>query len=113
MLRALLHTGGFAWAAPWQHALAAGAAATMVLAVMTRASLGHTGRPLVAAPAIAVAYVSLVLAVAVRVFGPQLLPSAYVTVMLIAGALWVLTFLLFVVIYAPVLLRPRVDGKTG
>jgi uncharacterized protein involved in response to NO len=113
VLRALFLAGGFAWAVYWQHALAAGAAATMVLAVMTRASLGHTGRPLAAAPPIVVAYVSLTLAVAVRVFGPQLLPAAYTTIMLIAGALWVLAFLLFAAVYAPILLGPRVDGKAG
>ena len=59
------------------------------------------------------AYVSLILAVAVRVFGPQLLPLGYATIMLMAGALWVLTFSLFVVIYAPIFFGPRVDGKAG
>ncbi len=112
-LRALSLSGGFAWAAHWQHALAAGAAATMILAIMTRASLGHTGRPLVAAPAITVAYVSLVLAIAVRVFGPALLPLSYTTILLAAGFLWVLAFLLFAIVYAPILLGPRVDGKSG
>ncbi|MCP5090541.1 MAG: NnrS family protein [Gammaproteobacteria bacterium] len=112
-LRALFLSGGFAWAAHWQHALAAGAAATMILAVMTRASLGHTGRPLVVAPAIIVAYVSLVLAVAVRVFGPALLPVSYTAIILAAGSLWVLTFLLFAIVYVPILLGPRVDGKGG
>jgi uncharacterized protein involved in response to NO len=112
-LRALSLGGGFAWAAHWQHALAAGAAATMILAIMTRASLGHTGRPLVAAPATVVAYVSLVLAIAVRVFGPALLPVSYTTILLAAGSLWVLAFLLFAIVYAPILLGPRVDGKSG
>ena len=112
-LRALSLSGEFAWAAYWQHALAAGAAATMILAIMTRASLGHTGRPLEAAPATTVAYVSLVLAIAVRVFGPALLPLSYTTILLTAGSLWVLAFLLFVIVYAPILLGPRVDGKSG
>jgi len=112
-LRALFLGGGFAWAAYWQHALAAGAAATMILAIMTRASLGHTGRPLVVAPAITVAYISIVLAIAVRVFGPALLPVSYKTIVLAAGSLWVLTFLLFAIVYAPILLGPRVDGKNG
>ncbi len=112
-LRALFLSGGFAWAAHWQHALAAGATATMILAVMTRASLGHTGRSLVVAPAIIMAYVSLVLAVAVRVFGPALLPVSYTAIILTAGSLWVLTFLLFAIVYVPILLGPRVDGKVG
>jgi uncharacterized protein involved in response to NO len=97
----------------WQHALAAGAAATMILAVMTRASLGHTGRPLVVAPMTTVAYVSLALAIAVRVFGPALLPVSYMTNVVVAACLWVLAFTLFAIVYAPILLGPRVDGKSG
>ena len=112
-LRVLSLSGGFAWAAYWQHALAAGAAATMILAIITRASLGHTGRPLVAAPATVVAYVSLVLAIAVRVFGPALLPFSYTTIVMAAGSLWVLTFLLFAIVYVPILIGARVDGKSG
>jgi len=112
-LKALSLGGGFAWAAYWQHALAAGAAATMILAIMTRASLGHTGRPLVVGPATTVAYVSLVLAIAVRVFGPALLPMSYTSIVLVAGSLWVLTFLLFAIVYVPILVGARVDGKSG
>jgi uncharacterized protein involved in response to NO len=112
-LRALFLGGGFAWAVHWQHALAAGAAATMILAIMSRASLGHTGRPLVVSPVITVSYVSLVLAIAVRVFGPALLPMSYSTILMVAGSLWLLTFLLFAVVYIPILLGPRVDGKSG
>lgn len=112
-LRALFLSGGFAWAAYWQHALAAGAAATMILAIMTRASLGHTGREIKAASLTTVAYVSLLLAIAVRVFGPALLPFGYSRVVLLAGSLWVLTFLLFAVVYVPILVGRRVDGKSG
>jgi len=112
-LRALYLGGGFAWAAHWQHALAAGAAATMILSIMTRASLGHTGRELVVSPVTTAAYLSLVLAIVVRVFGPALLPVSYSVTILLAGSIWVLTFLLFAVVYVPILLGPRVDGKHG
>lgn len=112
-LRALYLSGGFAWAVHWQHALAAGAAATMILAIMSRASLGHTGRPLVVSPVTTVSYVSLVLAIVVRVFGPALLPMSYSTILMVAGSLWLLAFLLFAVVYIPILLGPRVDGKNG
>jgi uncharacterized protein involved in response to NO len=112
-LRVLFMTGGHEWAAYWQHALAAGAAATMILAIMTRASLGHTGRPIVVSPLTTVAYASLVLAIAVRVFGPSVLPLSYSSIIVLAGSLWLLTFLLFTVVYMPILLGPRVDGKTG
>ncbi len=112
-LKAAFLFGGFAWAAYWQHALGAGAAGTMILAVMTRAALGHTGRPLRAHPVTAVAYALLTVAVVVRVFGPGLLPGQYVAVVMTAGTLWLLAFVLYLAVYAPVLLMPRVDGKAG
>ena len=49
-LKAAWLFGGFDFAAKWQHALTAGAFATMILAVMTRVSLGHTGRALTVVP---------------------------------------------------------------
>jgi uncharacterized protein involved in response to NO len=112
-LKAAYLLGGFAWAAYWQHALAAGAAGSMILAVMTRAALGHTGRPLRAHPVTVAAYLLLTLAVAVRVFGPSLAPASYVGIVMTAGTLWFAAFLLYVAVYAPVLLMPRVDGKPG
>lgn len=104
---------GFDWAAFWVHALSAGAAASMIVAVMSRASLGHTGRPLQVAPAMAWSYGLLVLAAAVRVFGPAVLPLDYRSVILLAGALWIAAFGIYVFIYTPILLRPRVDAKPG
>lgn len=105
--------GGFGWAAFWQHALGAGAAATMILAVMSRAALGHTGRPLRVAPAMAWSYLLLILAVVLRVFGPSLLPLSYHATVLLAGGAWLLGFGIFVGVYSPILLRARVDGKPG
>ena len=95
------------------HALTIGAAATMIVAVMTRASLGHTGRPLVVAWPTTCAYGLLTAAAAVRVFGPVLLPTPYPQVVLVAAGLWTLAFVLFLGVYAPILLNPRVDGKPG
>lgn len=105
--------GGFAWAAHWQHALGAGAAGMMIVAVMTRAALGHTGRPLRVHPVIAVAYVLLAMAVVVRVFGVPLSSLSYPSVVLAAGVLWIVAFVFYIVIYAPILLRPRADGRPG
>lgn len=113
LLKAAYLFGGFAWAAYSQHALGAGAAGSMILAVMTRASLGHTGRPLRAHPVTAAAYLLLTAAVVVRVFGPGLFPADYTAVVMTAGTVWVAAFLLYLVIYAPILLAPRADGKPG
>jgi uncharacterized protein involved in response to NO len=112
-LKALWLLGDVGWAAKWQHALTAGVFATMILAVMTRASLGHTGRPLVVSRAITIAYLLLTAGVAVRVFASALMPERYVLAMSIAGLAWMLSFLLFIIVYAPILSGPRADGRPG
>jgi len=112
-LKAASLLGGFGWAAHWQHALGAGAAASMILAVMTRAALGHTGRPLRVHPLTTTAYGLLTMAVIVRVFVTTLPAVNYRDAVLIAGTLWLLAFLLYAVVYLPILVTARVDGKEG
>lgn len=104
---------GFTWAAFWMHALGAGAAAMMILAVMARASLGHTGRPLRTSPVMSLAFLLVTMGAALRVFGPAWLPVSYGNLVLMAGALWMTGFLIFALVYTPILVRPRVDGRTG
>lgn len=101
------------WAAHWPHAFTMGVFGMMILAVMTRASLGHTGRPLVAPPWIAVSYVLVATAVAVRVLVPAAGLLDYRATMILAGTLWTIAFGIFVAIYAPILTTPRLDGKPG
>jgi len=95
------------------HALTAGAVGTMILAVMSRASLGHTGRPLQVSMLTVVAYVAVTLGAAVRVFGPLVLPSYSLATVSVGGSIWAVGFALFVIAYAPVLTRPRPDGRPG
>jgi uncharacterized protein involved in response to NO len=108
---ALLADAG--WAMKWQHALTTGVMATMILAVMTRASLGHTGRPLTVPRAIALAYVLLTVGTVLRVFGIVLFPGHYLLSISASGIAWVLAFGIFVVVYFPILWGPRADGKSG
>lgn len=112
-LKALWLLGGVEFAMKWQHALTTGVFATMILAVMTRASLGHTGRPLEVSRAITIAYVLLTLAVFVRVFGGALAPERYLLAMSITGIAWMASFLLYLIVYSPILIGPRADGKPG
>lgn len=112
-LKAAFLLGSFEWASKWQHALTAGVFGTMILAVMTRASLGHTGRPLVVGRTITWAYALLTLSVCARVFGGALWPQQYVAILNVAGTAWALAFFLFLVVYAPILIGPRADGKPG
>jgi uncharacterized protein involved in response to NO len=113
VLKALAILDGAAAAAFWMHALTIGALSTMILAVMTRATLGHTGRPLVAPASMAVAYLLLAAATAVRVFGLLWWPHNYPAVIVVSALLWSAAFAVFVAVFAPMLWSPRVDGKAG
>ncbi|MCW5689503.1 MAG: NnrS family protein [Pseudolabrys sp.] len=86
------------------HAWGAGAVGLMTLAVMTRASLGHTGHALQAGPATQAIY-GLVFAGAVLRIAAAL--SANLILLEVAGALWLGGFLLFAVAYGPMLARQR------
>jgi uncharacterized protein involved in response to NO len=112
-LKAFVLLADASWAGKWQHALTYGAFSTMILAVMTRASLGHTGRPLVVRPAITVAYVLLVAGALLRVFGGAWTPHLYLWTLTASGLAWVLAFAVFVWIYGPILMSPRADGRQG
>ena len=103
---------GAIFSAAWLHAITTGAFATMILGVMTRAALGHTGRPLIAPPLIVVSYVLITLAALVRVSGP-VFPEVYFYTIAVSGVLWITAFLLFLVVYTPILTGPRADGKPG
>ena len=112
-LKCLAEFSGLAVAAFWLHSLTMGVLATMIMAVMTRASLGHTGRALVVDPAIAFGYMLLAAAALVRVFGLSALGLPYPFIIVISACCWTAAFALFLAIYAPILWSPRVDGKPG
>lgn len=112
LLKATYLLSGAAFAAFWVHALTAGALSTMILAVMSRASLGHTGRPLVAGRPIAIAYGLLAVAVLLRVFGAAV-GIEYRAALVAAAAFWAAAFGVFVVVYGPILIGPRADGRAG
>jgi uncharacterized protein involved in response to NO len=112
-LKAAWLLGDYGFAMKWQHALTFGAFGTMILAVMTRASLGHTGRPLVVTRTIAVAYGLMTLGALLRVFGGAWTPQFYLLALTLSGLAWSAAFLLFVWVYAPILILARLDGRQG
>ena len=108
----LLGVAGYSQALPQSagiHALTVGALAGMILAVMTRATLGHTGRVLEAGPATRASYLALHLAAITRVFA-SMIPAYYTPLLHFSAALWVTAFGLFLIAYAPLMLRPPADG---
>lgn len=110
---ALLAAANFGAAMPRSaavHALTAGAMATMILAVMSRATLGHTGRELRASPVTQAAFVLVTAGAVLRISAPLGLLD-YRLGMEVAGSAWMGAFLLFLAAYGPMLMRPRIDGK--
>ena len=94
------------------HALTAGAMGSAILAVMTRAGLGHTGRPIDAPKPIAAAYFLITAAALVRVFGVAT-GEYYLPFVFGSAVLWALAYALFTLVYVSVLTQPRADGRPG
>jgi uncharacterized protein involved in response to NO len=95
------------------HALTIGAIASLMMAMMMRSALGHSGRPLVAGFAEVGAFVLLQLSAIVRILAALVVPGAYREAMIVSGVLWTLAFAVFLWRYWPVLTRPRIDGRPG
>jgi uncharacterized protein involved in response to NO len=110
-LRALAEPG---WVAPtvWLHALGPGAMGTMILGVMTRVALGHTGRELRLPPGVLSCYVLISVAALTRVFA-GLEWIGWHAGLWISGLCWTLAFARFCFYYWPILSRPRRDGRPG
>jgi uncharacterized protein involved in response to NO len=90
------------------HALTTGAVGVMTLAIMTRASLGHTGRPKHAGPLTICIYILVNLGAMLRVFGPSVDLSTNL-VLGLAAMSWSGAYLLFALVYGPFLLRPSIE----
>ncbi len=99
--------------APWIHALTTGAISGLMLAMMMRSTLGHTGRQLVASRTDIGAFLVLQLAAVVRVVAAFVPPAAHGLLVDTSGALWMLAFGVFLLRYVPMLMRPRIDGRPG
>ncbi len=92
-----------------QHLWMAGGVGLMTLAVMTRATLGHTGRDLQADGATLAIYLSVLAAVLMRVAAGAF-PGATGMIWILSGALWCAAFGGFALRYGPMLMRPRLPG---
>ncbi|MDN3519453.1 NnrS family protein [Aquisalimonas lutea] len=96
----------------WVHAIAVGGMGGLILGVISRVALGHTGRALQLPRGMATAFAAVHLAAITRVAaGFGVIP--WQTGLGIAGALWIAAYGLFLVRYIPILTAPRVDGRPG
>ena len=96
----------------WQHAMGVGGIATLILGVMTRVAVGHTGRPLRLLRFGLLIYLAITAAALLRISVAMEIMNFHIGVSLSAIA-WVVAFSLFMIIYGPILASPRADGKPG
>jgi uncharacterized protein involved in response to NO len=94
------------------HAWTGGAVGTMTLAVMTRASLGHTGRKLYASAGTQAIYALAVAGALTRICA-SLEPDWLGELLLASGFLWAAAFGGFALLYGPLLCRPRLGPAHG
>ncbi|HWA48452.1 MAG TPA: NnrS family protein [Dongiaceae bacterium] len=96
------------------HALTLGAIGSMIIGMMSRVALGHTGRSISPAPWTVAAYWLVNAAALLRVLFSLASDDTLRTASLIgSGTLWSLAFLFFAIVYLPILSRPRADGRPG
>jgi uncharacterized protein involved in response to NO len=94
------------------HVLTVGALAGLIMGMITRTALGHTGRALKAGPGECLMFVLVQAAVVLR-FAAAVLPSWRTTCLVLATACWSAAFLAYLAVYVPYLSAPRTDGREG
>lgn len=96
------------------HAFAYGGIGMMTIGMMSRVILGHTGRDVLHPPAILnLCFALLVAGAIVRVLFPLLAAGQYQVWIALSQLGWIAAFLVFIFVYAPMLLAPRIDGRDG
>ena len=99
---------------PALHAFAYGGIGMITLGMMSRVTLGHTGRNVFEPPPVLFAvFAVLLLGTVCRVALPLLDPARYVVWIAVSQVLWIAAFSAFLVICLPMLARPRADGQPG
>ena len=107
----LLQGGGFILGRAPAHALFIGFFGSLLVAMVTRVTQGHSGRPLQLGGVAAFAFIVIQATVLTRI-GAELAPDSLAW-QSAAGLLWLLAFLPWVLRSAWIYLTPRVDGKAG
>jgi uncharacterized protein involved in response to NO len=92
------------------HAITVGGIGTTILAVMSIVGLLHTGRPAKIHPMVILSYLLLTAAALLRTAAPIIFYETYRETLLISGGLWAAAFVIYAVIYWPILTRGRPDG---
>jgi uncharacterized protein involved in response to NO len=96
------------------HAFGYGGIGVMTMGMMSRVILGHTGRNVFEPPPILFwCFALLICGAVVRIVFPLLSMDLYLYWIGISQLLWIAAFIIFLVVYAPMLWSPRIDGRDG
>lgn len=95
------------------HVLAIGGIGGLILAMIARVTMGHTGRKIYEGPRMWHAFIAILLAAILRGVGVAFWPQHMLTLIQVSAALWIYAFILFVVKFGPMLMKPRSDGHPG
>ncbi|WP_323918364.1 NnrS family protein [Aeromonas caviae] len=95
------------------HLFSAGSMGAMILGMIARVSLGHSGRALQIGRRITAAFALVILSALLRVLLPLFWPDLTLTGWNLSGWSWVAAYGLFVWVYTPILTSPRADGRPG
>lgn len=95
------------------HVLTIGGMGGLILAMIARVSLGHTGRPLQPPKTMSIAFFLVFIAAIVRSFLPIIMPESIMAIYQASAGIWYLSFGIFIFHYAPMLLKTRLDGRPG
>lgn len=95
------------------HIVTIGGIGGTILAMISRVSLGHTGRTLSVTKSMSVAFLLVSIAALMRSIGPWLIPEKTLVFIHTSSAMWVIAFGLFLFKYGPMFLKARVDGRPG
>lgn len=95
------------------HWLTAGALGAVILGMIARVSLGHSGRALEISRIIVVAFVFMILAALLRSLLPMISPAMTMQAYHSSAVCWIIAYGLFCWVYWPILSKPRADGHPG
>ncbi len=95
------------------HLLTVGAIGTMILSMICRVSLGHTGRTIESPRWMLPAFILVLVAALSRTILLSLLPGHYLVLIQLSAVSWFFAYLIFVIGYFSILTRPRIDLKPG
>ncbi|MBW3694279.1 short-chain dehydrogenase [Vibrio sp. T187] len=95
------------------HLFAIGALGGLILAMISRVTMGHTGRAIYKGPNMGWPFAAILLAALIRSVGVAFFPAYLIDLVNISAGLWVFAFVMFMRHFAMMLLTPRADGHPG